>query len=188
MEGISLDTARLDDLARALATGGSRRRVLGAIAAIPVAAGLLSLTGADDADAKDRRRRRKRRHKRRHDAGSRKSGGCQRKPLAKICDGVCGSVANRKSCGKTVDCGTTCPTAGETCCGGLCQSAADLGAACPATGTPGFLTFEESGEMRCASPDVAACQCLGGVYRACAAGATCRPEGAGIVCDSQAPE
>lgn len=184
-----MDTSRFDAVLRAISTPGARRALLGAFAALPVLSGAFGRNLADEANARDRRRRRKQRHKRRK-RGGRQNKGCQRKSLAKICAGRCGMVKSRKSCGKLVDCGSSCGGATTTCCSGLCQTQADLNAACPSTNTPGFLTLE-SGEMRCASEQEQACSCLGGVYRDCAPGTVCVAQGSGILCappDSQAPE
>jgi hypothetical protein len=177
-----VDAFHFDALTRIVSAAGPRRRLLGALAALPILGGKLGLHLAEEASAKDRRRRRKQRHKRRHGRGGHKSKGCQRKSLAKICAGRCGAVTNSKSCGKTVDCGTTCPDANTVCCGGLCQTQAELNAACPSANTPGFLTFT-NGDMRCASQHIEACSCLGGVYRDCAPGTVCKPNGNTILCD-----
>lgn len=176
-----MDAPHFDAITRAVSTTGARRTLLGAFAVLPALRGALGLDLADDADAKDRRRRRKQRHKRRK-GRSRKNTGCQRKSLAKICAGRCGTVMSRKSCGKRVDCGTTCSDATTICCDGLCQPQSELNAACPSTNTTGFLTFT-NGDLRCASQQVAACSCLGGVYRDCAPGTVCKPSGNSIVCD-----
>lgn len=172
-----------------MSTVRERRALLGVFAALPVLGGLLNLDFSEYADAKDRRRRRKQRHKRRH-GGGRRNNGCRRKSLAKICAGRCGTVKSKKSCGKRVDCGTTCRDATTICCEGRCQSQTDLNAACPSVNTHGFLTFD-NGDMRCATQQDQACICLGGTFRDCAAGTVCKTQGSSIICDfpdSQAPE
>lgn len=177
-----MDASRFDALARVTSATSPRRALLGALAALPALGSMLGLDPADGVGAKDRRRRRKQRHKRRRSRGGHKNKGCQRKSLAKICAGRCGDVTNRQSCGKPVDCGTTCPDATTVCCGGLCQTEAELNATCPTANTPGFLTFTNGG-MRCASQQVEACVCLGGLYRDCAPGTVCKTNGNTIVCD-----
>ncbi|MCA9877205.1 MAG: hypothetical protein KC442_05475 [Thermomicrobiales bacterium] len=184
-----MDANHFDALTRCLTSGGPRRRVLRLLAATPVVGGALALLPGD-ALAKDRRRRRKLRHKRRHNAGGRQGKRCRKKSTATVCAGQCGLVKNRKSCGKSVDCTLVCTSSGSVCCDGGCQTLEQLQAACPASGAPGFLIFDD-GAMRCASAAIPACTCLGGVYRACAPGTVCVPNGTGILCsfpDSQAPE
>ena len=184
-----MDAPHFDALTRVLSAAGARRTLLGAVATLPILSGALGLDLADDADAKDRRRRRKQRHKRRKQGG-RKHKGCQRKSQAKICAGRCGTIKNRKSCGKTVDCSAICETAGAVCCAGACQTQAELNTACPSTNTHGFLTFD-NGDMRCATQQDQACICLGGVFRDCAPGTVCVAFGTSILCDfpdSQSPE
>ncbi|MFT4038654.1 MAG: hypothetical protein QM692_10780 [Thermomicrobiales bacterium] len=135
-----MDTLRLDSISQRLSAGSTRRRMLGALAALPAIGGLVALLGDEAADAKDRRRRRKQRHRRRNNPGARKRS-CRRKPLAKICDGRCGEVKNRHTCGRRIDCGPCCtPDCGDlTCCGTSCAAlqwdALNCGAcgnACPA--------------------------------------------------------
>lgn len=184
-----MDANHFDALTRHLTAAGPRRRVLRLLAATPAIGGALALFSGDTL-AKDRRRRRKLRHKRRHNGGGRKGKRCRKKSVTAICAGQCGPVKNRKSCGKSVDCTLACTGSGSVCCGGACQTPAQLTTACPSSGTPGFLTFDD-GAMRCASTAVPACTCLGGTYRDCAAGTVCVPDGPGIQCgfpDSQAPE
>jgi hypothetical protein len=94
-----------DSLTRALSDLSSRRRLLGVLAATPLAGGLLALQDAEDAAAKARRRRRKQRHKKRKNPGNRKKG-CTPKSRATVCAGTCGTVKNRQTCGKMVDCGS----------------------------------------------------------------------------------
>jgi len=104
---ISMDLDRLDSLARSLASGGSRRRLLSILAAGPVLGGLLGLLDPDDAKAKDRPRRRKQRHKQRKNRGSRKGTDkktCTPESITRTCAGKCGDVTN--NCGTVVDCGS----------------------------------------------------------------------------------
>lgn len=139
----------LDILARSLASSGSRRILLGALAVAPVAAGLLDFLIPEDTRAKDRRRRRKQRHKRHKDPGRDKRTNrdkqdntaqpqdtCQPESAAETCAGKCGSVLN--TCQQTVDCGS-CD----------CNPACDECSSCHgAPGTPGVCVPKESG-TRC---------------------------------------
>lgn len=176
-----MDAPRFDALTRVLPAAGARRTLLGALAALPLLSGAPGLDMTDEADAKDRRRRRKQRHTRRK-RGGREKQGCQRKSTAKICAGLCGTVKNKTSCGKSVDCSTVCQAAGSSCCAGACQTQSDLNANCPSTNTHGFLTFD-NGDMRCATQENQACVCLGGAYRDCPSGTVCKSFGSSIVCD-----
>ena len=63
VQPVALD--RLDHLARSSVTGGSRRRLPGALTAVPVLSGLLPGLDPEEANAKDRRRRGKQRRSRR---------------------------------------------------------------------------------------------------------------------------
>lgn len=177
-----VDARHFDALTCVLRAASSRRRLLSMFAAMAVTGGSSSPDLADEAAAKDRRRRRKQRHKRRQSSRNRKKTRCQRKSLTEICEGLCGTVTSSQSCGRPVDCGTTCPNASTVCCEGLCQTSAELNAACPSSNTPGFLTFS-NGDMRCASQQVEACSCLGGIFRECAPGTVCKAQGNGILCD-----
>src|SRR5688500_15994810 len=125
--GPIMDLHRFDDLATALAVPDSRRRLLGLLAALPMAVGLLGILSLDDVEGKDRRRRRKQRHKqrgsnRRHPKrdGKRKGKGrdeqppCTAEPKSATCDDQCGEV--RDNCGVTVHCGAcTCTPACGSC-------------------------------------------------------------------------
>jgi hypothetical protein len=53
----------LDTLARSLATMGSRRRLLGALAGAPLLGGLFAVLSLDEADAKKKRRKKRRKKK-----------------------------------------------------------------------------------------------------------------------------
>lgn len=98
--------------------------------------GFLATSGSPVTEAKDRRRRRKQRHKKRKNPGGRKKG-CTPKNRATVCTGRCGPVKNRKTCDKTVDCGSCdCnPACGECF---TCQGAAGAPGTCvpAAQGTP----------------------------------------------------
>lgn len=131
-----MDLNRLDAVARSLAGAGSRRKLLGLLAGIPAAAGLLDLLSPDDTEAKERRRRRKQRHKKRRNPGNRKKG-CKPASRAKVCTGRCGPVQSRQTCGKTVDCGSCdCNPACEDCF--ICQGN---------TGAPGTCVPQEAGTL-----------------------------------------
>jgi hypothetical protein len=142
-----MDLDRLDRLARSIATAGSRRSMLGLLAAVPVIGGLAGILAPEDAEAKDRRRRRKKRHKKRKSSGKRKKG-CTPKSQAKVCAGRCGPVKSRQTCGKTIDCGSCdCSPACEECF--TCQGAAGSPGSCvPATaGNPCGDATCESGTL-----------------------------------------
>lgn len=111
-----MDARTFDDLARSVRAPGSRRRLLGLLAAVPMLGGLLILVGQEETTARDRRKRRKNRHRKRHDPGKHKKKGCRSKSKAKICAGACGTVKSRKTCGKSVDCGScACDPACSAC-------------------------------------------------------------------------
>jgi hypothetical protein len=115
-----VDTRHFDALTRMLSTPESRRRLLGALAALPVAGGLLERLALDEAEAKERRRRRKSRHKRRRHktAGKRRrqqrrkaqrrhrKRRCTPEPVSHTCAGRCGQVTN--NCGQVVECAPCC--------------------------------------------------------------------------------
>ncbi|MFN8663138.1 MAG: hypothetical protein U0075_14720 [Thermomicrobiales bacterium] len=124
-----MDLDRLDAVARSLASAGSRRSLLGMLAAVPVAGGLLARLAPEDAEAKERRRRRKQRHKRRKNPGRNKKKGCKPRGRGKVCAGRCGLVTNRQTCGKTVDCGScACPEPCGACL--ICQTGPNTVGAC----------------------------------------------------------
>ena len=112
-----MDDRRLDLLVKALTAASPRRFLLGLFAALPFLGGLRALA-EDDVSFDCRRKRRKQRHRKRKNPGNRKRG-CTRKSKAKICANVCGTVKNKKTCGKTVVCGPACAE-GQVCQGGVC--------------------------------------------------------------------
>lgn len=112
-----MDARYFDALTRFLSVANTRRRLVAALAALPLVASLSQLLDASDVLA-GRRKRRKQRHRKRKNPGSRKRG-CRAKSRAKICAGRCGRVKNRKTCGKKVNCGpcSCTPACGDlTCC------------------------------------------------------------------------
>lgn len=163
-----MDLDRLYTLTRSLASLRSRRRLLGALAVLPVAAGLLDVLQMEDTVAKDRRRRRKGRHKRRKNPGSLKGKAkkrCKAESVALTCAGTCGNVAN--NCNKTVDCGPcTCIPLTE----------------CPADKTCGTIPDGCGGEVicpgSCANPTPA---CIGNFCLACTSSEQCA---SGTICDA----
>jgi hypothetical protein len=86
-----MDLDRLDALARSIAAAGSRRTLLGFLAAIPFAGGV-TLVDPAAMDAKRRRRRR----------------WCKPKRRARVCASKCGTVRNRRTCWKKVTCEPCC--------------------------------------------------------------------------------
>jgi hypothetical protein len=119
-----------DHLVRSLATAGSRRHLLGALAGAPLLGALLAVLAPEDAEARKRRRRRKRR--------------CKPKRKAKVCAGKCGLVKNKQTCGKRVNCGSCdCdPPCGECF---TCQGNGEAPGTCvPQAGAP-------CGEPTCAN-------------------------------------
>ena len=173
-----MDVRHFDALTRAVSAATSRRSLLGVLALLPLVRGAFAHNQPQGAVASAHHRHGKRRHKRGHGKGNT----CHPKPLTQICAGRCGTVTNSLSCGVAVDCGTTCPDPNTTCCGGLCQTQAELNAACPATNTLGYLTFP-NGSRRCASLQVEACTCLGGLFANCRTGTVCKAFVNGVLCD-----
>jgi hypothetical protein len=117
-----MDFSRFDTLARAVSTLGTRRRILGLPLGLLISGGL-TIASEDDAAA-GRRRRRKARRSRRH-----RDRTCKAKSRKSICAGRCGTVKNRRTCGRRIDCGPcpgdlACPecTATEVCRNGECLS------------------------------------------------------------------
>lgn len=152
-----MDAHHFDALSRALSTGGSRRRILGMLAAAPVAGGLATVIAPRDSGAKKKRRRNKRK---------KPKPACSPDSAAQTCAGKCGSVTN--NCGQRVDCGScvcspSCPVC-QVCDGsrGLCvPNAAVRGLWCGEHGEPGQVC-QINGACRC---DATSCPagklCLG---------------------------
>lgn len=142
-----MDDRHFDQITRILAAPDSRRRLLGALVALPVVGGLLGILDADDAEAGGgRRKRRKKRHK--HGKGRGKNKPCKPQPVARTCAGTCGSVTN--NCKKVIDCGSCeCSPACAECF--TCQGAA---------GAPGACVPQEAG-----APCGAAAACDRGVLQ-----------------------
>jgi hypothetical protein len=124
-----MDVSRFDAIARAISTVKSRRELLSLVPTL-VAAGAV-VTTLDDEAAAGRRRRRKARHHRRQARRSRnrRQRTCTPRPVAKVCAGTCGTVRNRKTCGRRVDCGPCGPGPGcpecaenEVCRNSTCQT------------------------------------------------------------------
>lgn len=123
-----MDTNHFARLARIVAVPDSRRRLLRALAALPVAGGLLDILDPDDVAGNGRRKRRVKKHK--HGKGrrrkKRKPKTCKAEPASQTCAGKCGSVIN--NCRKAVACGTCGCTgsdqcaSGQVCDGGTCAA------------------------------------------------------------------
>lgn len=96
-----MDFSRFDTLARAISSLGSRRRILGLPLGLLIAGGI-SVASDDDAEAGRRHKRKARRRRRQRNRA------CKPKSRRAICAGKCGTVKNRKSCGRRVTCGA-CP-------------------------------------------------------------------------------
>ncbi len=152
-----MDAKQFDRLARSISGTGTRRRILGLAAGLPLLGGLAAFleAGPDDADAKGRRKRRKKKHK--HGKGRHKGEKkrCKAHAKTKTCAGTCGTVKN--NCGKKVNCGScTCASACPVC--QTCDAAtlscvpADLGQPC---GEPGEVC-QADGNCSC---DVCASGC-----------------------------
>lgn len=178
-----MDLDRFDAVARSL-VGGPRRRFLGVLASLPVAAGILAILDSDESDAKERRRRRKERHKRHKNPGKRKKG-CRSKSKATVCAGQCGPVKNRQTCGKTVDCGScACNPACDTCF--TCQEGPNTPGTCVVDPAQVGQTCGGNGSQFCQADGACTCDastcsgaapvCSGGVCVPCSADAPC-PDG-----------
>jgi hypothetical protein len=181
-----MDARRFDVLTRTLSSLDTRRRLLGALAALPLAGGLVTLLEPEDAEARKRRERRKDRHRRRRDKarGKRRTKhrrGCKPKSQAKVCAGRCGLIQNRQTCGKPVDCGSCACTppcgecltcqAGPTTPGTCVPDPAQVGAACGSAGQvcqPQGTCACEAGS--CANPTPV---CAQGTCVACSATQPC---------------
>lgn len=194
-----MDLPCFDALARLLFGTTSRRRLFGALVAVPV----LAVADGDEGAAKDRRRRRKARHKDHRDKAAgqrrrqRRRSRCRPRSRVVICADRCGPVTSRQTCGLTVDCGScSCEAPCGVCL--ICQPGADAPGRCVAD--PG-QTAEACGEagQRCQADGRCACDaescanpapvCAGGACRACSvdhpcpAGQCCQADGTcGAVC------
>ncbi|MFN8677491.1 MAG: hypothetical protein U0Z70_14040 [Thermomicrobiales bacterium] len=182
-----MDAPQFDALSKALSGGDTRRRVLGALAAVPALGGLAGLLGRDEADARKRRAKH-----RRHDVDAekkkkkKKKKKCKPDATAVTCNGKCGSVTN--NCKQTVNCGactcnpacgtceqcqgTTC-VACEPCCNGFCCSRA------------GAICAEDTGA--CCVPESESVTCNGkceGVINNCGVKINCGP----CTCDPVCPD
>jgi hypothetical protein len=185
-----LDSRHFDALARVLSTADSRRRMVAALAALPIVGGLLEILGPDEVEGKGRRKRRKKAHKhgkgrrRKHTRKKQKQPTCTPESRATTCAGKCGTVTD--NCQQGVDCGScvcdppcgicqTCDAQTGQCvpdpqqkgdaCGGmgqLCQ--ADGACSCDDTSCPVCRSCHRSGE--CTNP----CRSAG-----CCDGTTCQP-------------
>jgi hypothetical protein len=110
-----MDAPQFDALSKALSTGNTRRRVLGALAAVPTLGGLAGLFGGDEAEARKGKRKRRKKKKK-----------CKPQPASQTCAGTCGNVIN--NCKQSVNCGPcTCTpdctgkcAGGSDGCGGTC--------------------------------------------------------------------
>jgi hypothetical protein len=146
-----MDPQRFDTLVRAFSSPGTRRGLLRLLAAVPVAAGLLTLRESDLVQVRERTRGQdgRSRHGKRgrsRDHGRRRTI-CTAESRATTCKDTCGTVKN--NCGKRVNCGNSCATG---CCDGdTCQ--------------PGTTTDD------CGQQGVACTSCTGG--RVCFGNGVC---------------
>jgi hypothetical protein len=155
-----MDASRFDALARALVTAGSRRRLLGLLATLPLVCGLAAFLGEDEAAARGHRHRRRVKHHK-HGKGRRRKHHkkCQPNSLAKTCAGKCGKVKN--NCQKTVDCGScACDPPCEICF--LCNEATGVCEPDPnqqgdACGEPGQVC-QSDGDCACDASSCAPCE------------------------------
>jgi hypothetical protein len=163
---------RLDQLARSVATAGSRRRLLGVLGTVPFIGSLLDILDAEDTEAAGRRKRRKKRHK--HGRGrKRKNTGrhkkkCTPESTAQTCAGKCGSVTN--TCKQLVNCGSCAcnPSCGECL---VCQEGPNAPGVCVADPAQQEDACGEPGQF-CQSDGVCACDAT-----SCPACTTCTPAG-----------
>lgn len=113
-----MDASRFDGLTRSLTVPGTRRRLLGLVAAVPLTRGLHDILAPEDVEAHGRRKRRVKRHK--HGSGRKRQRKAKKRctpdAASQTCAGKCGSVAN--NCRQAVDCGSC--ASGQTCCDGGC--------------------------------------------------------------------
>lgn len=185
-----MDARHFDALARALTDAGSRRSLLGLLAAIPILGGLFAFFDAENgADAKGRRQRRKKRHKhgkgRRHTGKRKGNKTCKPQPKEKTCAGKCGSVPN--NCKQAVDCGPcTCdPPCGacERCAGTTCEPCAPC---CNDICCPDANAICHASSGACCVPDAKAATCdgkCGPVVNTCGVTVAC----GSCVCDPVCP-
>lgn len=185
-----MDDRRFDALARAL-VAGSRRRVLGLLAAVPLLGGLAGLL-TEDAAARDRRRGKDLQQERKRKGKKKRKKRCKPKGKGKVCAGTCGPVRNKQTCRKTVDCGpclcdppctgcTTCDAAtqtcvsqcaaSDTCCDGACIDTQSDDANCGACGAACDAS-EACCDGACIDPQTNADHC-GTCGNACEAGEGC---------------
>ena len=178
-----MDSLRFDALARFLSRAGSRRRVFGLLAAVP----LLAIFDGEEGAARERRRRRKNRHKSRQDKASdqrerkRRKSRCRPKSRALVCADSCGPIKSRQTCGKTVDCGScACDAPCGVCL--TCQAGLNTAGQCVADPAQVGETCGAAGQ-RCQADGACACDagscanptpiCDGGSCRACSAEHPC---------------
>ncbi len=175
-----MDDRSFDTLTRTLAGGETRRRLLGALVALPAASGLLGLLDADDAGAKGRRRRRVKKHK--HGKGRRSTGksprskptpqACAPESMAQTCAGTCGSITN--TCGEIVECGSCACTPSCGACH-TCQERPNTPGACVIDAAQRDLPCGDQGQV-CHADGACACDA-----NSCAAGQRCH--GTACICD-----
>ncbi len=167
-----MDDRHFDTLTLVLTAGGSRRRLLGLLATLPILGGLLGILAPEEADARGRRKRRKKRHK--HGSGRRRTNRCGKgkKPqpsctpvsVAQTCAGKCGSVPN--NCQQLVECGScacdpACPVC-QTCDAATGQCIPDPAQQRDACGAAGQVCLAD-GTCSCTESSCPACTtCDGG--------------------------
>lgn len=183
-----MDIQTFDALTRSLSAGGSRRRLLGLLATLPIGGGLRDVLTPADAAGKSRRKRgksaKKRKHgKRGHAKKPKPKPSCTPHPVNETCAGQCGPVQN--NCQQTVacppcdcvpasleqtcagKCGETHNTCGETVDCGPCREGLTCDA-CAALGGPDLYHR--------------ATDCCGGGELVCDCGQLLRSNGVDIQC------
>lgn len=184
-----MDAAAFDALSRVFSAPAPRRRLLGLAASLPLLGGVAAWLDADDGAARERRRRRKQRHQRRKRPGARKPH-CKPQGKGKICAGTCGPVKSRRTCGKTVDCGSCdCPAPCGECF--ICQGGPSTPGACVPDPAQVGEPCGSDGQV-CAANGGCACEagtcanpapiCVDGACAACAASGDCLAEQMGDLC------